>query len=139
MWTSEREREAMTIERDADDVARCFALERVLYEDGFEQVFAGEVIGLISAGAFVAFGMPAARARPPVAAQAAPPFEGRCSRSGVPGAARTTRREWWELNEQGTILQRRADRRDAAPRRSDRGARGARGRGPRPRGPPAAR
>ncbi len=29
-WTSAREREAMTIERDADDVARCFLLERQL-------------------------------------------------------------------------------------------------------------
>ena len=29
-WTSEREREAMRIERDGDDIARCFALERVL-------------------------------------------------------------------------------------------------------------
>ena len=27
-WTSQREREAMVIERDADDVARCFLLER---------------------------------------------------------------------------------------------------------------
>src|SRR5207237_2605410 len=27
-WTSAREREAMMIERDADDVARCFLLER---------------------------------------------------------------------------------------------------------------
>src|SRR5438270_12830173 len=27
-WTSEREREAMTIEREGDDIARCFALER---------------------------------------------------------------------------------------------------------------
>ena len=31
-WTSAREREAMTIERDADDVARCFLLERELFE-----------------------------------------------------------------------------------------------------------
>ena len=30
-WTSAREREAMTIERDADDVARCFLLERQLF------------------------------------------------------------------------------------------------------------
>ena len=44
-WTSDRERDAMTIERDADDVARCFALERVLYEEGWEQVFGGEVVG----------------------------------------------------------------------------------------------
>ena len=29
-WTSTREREAMTIERDADDIARCFLLEREL-------------------------------------------------------------------------------------------------------------
>ncbi len=31
-WTSEREREAMVIERDGDDIARCFALERMLFE-----------------------------------------------------------------------------------------------------------
>ena len=42
-WTSEREREAMTIERDADDVASCFALERLLYERGQELSFAGEI------------------------------------------------------------------------------------------------
>ena len=41
-----RERDAMAIERDADDVARCFLLERELFEGGWEQVFAGEVIGL---------------------------------------------------------------------------------------------
>src|SRR5207237_9342967 len=50
----------MTLEREADDVARCFALERLLYETGWEQTFSGEVIGLISAGAFVAFGGPVA-------------------------------------------------------------------------------
>jgi ribonuclease R len=55
-WTSEREREAMVIERDSDDIARCFYLEQALYESGWEQAFLGEVTGLISAGAFVAFG-----------------------------------------------------------------------------------
>jgi ribonuclease R len=55
-WSSEREREAMMIEREADDVACCFALEQALYAGGFEQAFHGEVVGLISAGAFVAFG-----------------------------------------------------------------------------------
>jgi ribonuclease R len=55
VWTSEREREAMIIERDADDVARCFALERFLYEQGHDQPFAGEITGLIAAGAFIAF------------------------------------------------------------------------------------
>ena len=54
-WTSEREREASTIERDADDVARCFLLERLLRAEGSERSFGGEVVGLISAGAFVAF------------------------------------------------------------------------------------
>ncbi|MGZ4173559.1 MAG: RNB domain-containing ribonuclease, partial [Solirubrobacteraceae bacterium] len=33
-WTSAREREAMMIERDADDIARCFLLERSLARGG---------------------------------------------------------------------------------------------------------
>ena len=33
-WCSARERHAMVIERDADDVARCFILERELFESG---------------------------------------------------------------------------------------------------------
>ena len=57
LWCSEREREAMIIERDADDVASCFALERLLYEQGHDQRFSGEITGLISAGAFIAFGL----------------------------------------------------------------------------------
>jgi ribonuclease R len=72
-WTSEREREAMTIERDADDVGSCFALERLLYERGQERPFAGEISGLISAGAFVAFGSAGAERQ---ADAAAPPFQG---------------------------------------------------------------
>ena len=32
---------AMTIERDADDVARCFLLERHLYEQGWDHVSTG--------------------------------------------------------------------------------------------------
>jgi len=94
-WCSERERDAMTIERDADDVARCFALEQALYAGGWEQPFAGEVTGLISAGAFVAFGeseTPAYEGMLPVR------FMRRLSADrGVAG-------EWWELNELGTIL-----------------------------------
>jgi ribonuclease R len=84
--TSDQERAAMRIERDADDVARCFALERALYEGGWEQEWVGEVVGLIAAGAFIAFDgyqgmLPVRRMR------------------GEGGE-----REWWELNEQGTIL-----------------------------------
>jgi ribonuclease R len=143
VWTSEREREAMIIERDSDDVARCFALERLLYEQGHDQVFAGEITGLISAGAFIAFGLQAdasmgARRQDGGELDAAS-FEGmlpvRLLRVPAPaGASTSTRssrdarrrtqqggrgrrdaprqsggrdgeREWWELNEQGTILQ----------------------------------
>ncbi len=83
-WTSTREREAMTIERDGDDVALAFLLERRLAEAGREQQFEGEVVGLIGAGAFVAFG-------PGLM------FEGLLP-------VRRMRGDWWELNEEGTIL-----------------------------------
>ena len=82
-WTSARERDAMTIERDADDVARCFLLERELYERSWETEFDGEVIGLVGAGAFVSFG--------------------RDYQGLLP--VRRLRGDWWELNEQGTILE----------------------------------
>jgi ribonuclease R len=81
-WCSTRERDAMSIERAADDVARAFLLERVLFEDGWNQDFTGEVTGVIGAGAFVAFG---------------DGFEGMLP-------VRKLRGEWWELNEEGTTL-----------------------------------
>ena len=81
-WTSGRERDAMSIERGADAIARCFLLERELMETGFDVEFFGEVTGLIPAGVFVAFG------------------EGREGMIPV----RRLRGDWWELNEQGTIL-----------------------------------
>ena len=75
----------MTIERDADDVVRCFLLERMLFSDrDGDRVFEGEVVGLIGAGAFVAFG-----------AQGA--FQGLLP-------VRRLRGDWWELNEQSTML-----------------------------------
>ena len=83
-WTSAREREAMTIERDGDDVALAFFLERTLAQADREQEFSGEVVGLIGAGAFVAFG-PGLR------------FEGMLP-------VRRMRGDWWELNEEGTML-----------------------------------
>jgi ribonuclease R len=82
---SAREREAMMVERDADDVARCFLLERELGEGGGPApVFEGEIVGVIGAGAFVAFGERGA-------------FEGLLP-------VRRMRDDWWELNEQGTAL-----------------------------------
>jgi ribonuclease R len=107
-WTSDRERAAMLIERDADDVARCFALERVLYEDGWEQVFVGEVVGLIPAGAFIAFAMAKERVDAPAEDGArtqnavSPDYRGMLPVRRMRGAG--GEREWWELNEQGTIL-----------------------------------
>jgi ribonuclease R len=85
-WTSTRERAAMVIERDADDVARCFLLERQLFESGAgrTEVFGGEVVGLIGAGAFIAFGE---RLQ----------FEGMLPVRRLGG-------DWWELNEEATVL-----------------------------------
>ncbi len=79
---SARERDAMRIERDADDVARAFLLERTLFEDGILREWDGEVIGLIGAGAFVAFGGG---------------YEGLLPVRRLGG-------DWWELNEEGTML-----------------------------------
>jgi ribonuclease R len=107
-WTSEREREAMQIERDADDVAACLHLERRLYEDGWEQEFPGEVVGLISAGAFVAFGRAPIGGGAGAAAQEGersagePVYEGMLAVRNMHTAS--GERDWWEINEQGTIL-----------------------------------
>ena len=55
-WCSLRERDAAAIERSADDIARSFLLESELFERGWSTEWPGEVIGVIGAGAFVAFG-----------------------------------------------------------------------------------
>ena len=52
---SELEREAMKLERRADRVCASFLLERELFENGWGKRFAGEVSGLVGAGAFVRF------------------------------------------------------------------------------------
>jgi ribonuclease R len=53
---SDGERDAVRIERDADDVCSAFLLERELFESGWERDFEGEVSGLVGAGVFVRFG-----------------------------------------------------------------------------------
>ncbi len=83
-WSSAREREAISIERSADDVALCFLLQRSLAESGYDEVFEGEVVGLHTSGAFVAFG-PSAE------------FEGMLPLRRLVG-------DWWELDELGTML-----------------------------------
>jgi ribonuclease R len=54
--SSERERDAARLERDADSICAAFLLERELFERGPRMSFQGEVSGVISAGAFVRFG-----------------------------------------------------------------------------------
>jgi ribonuclease R len=53
---SERERDSARIERDADDVCAAYLLEREVGQRGEGVVYAGEVSGVVRAGAFVAFG-----------------------------------------------------------------------------------
>ncbi len=82
---SASERAAMVIERDADDVARCFLLERHLGELGPSAgPFDGEIVGVIGAGAFIAFG-PGLQ------------YEGMLP-------VRALRGDWYELNEPATAL-----------------------------------
>ena len=80
-WCSQRERDAMSIERKADDVARAFLLEKRLFEKSWQQEFTGEVTGVIGAGAFIAF----------------EGFEGMLP-------VRRLRGDWWELNALETAL-----------------------------------
>ncbi len=54
--SSEREREAASVERDADRICASFLLGRELFESGWKREFDGEVSGVIGAGAFVRFG-----------------------------------------------------------------------------------
>src|SRR6185437_9710176 len=87
----------------------CLHLERRLYEDGWEQEFPGEVVGLISAGAFVAFGRAPADAGGCAGAGQAreddarePVYEGMLAVRNM--HTQSGERDWWEINEQGTIL-----------------------------------
>ncbi len=125
-WTSERERDAARLEHKGDDIAACFLLEEVLLDRGYDQVFAGEVTGLIGAGVFVAFDdAPRARgghrrlgavevaADKQVEPRVRPIYEGMLpvrllTLAGTPSGAQAgsagEEREWWSLNEQSTIM-----------------------------------
>jgi ribonuclease R len=83
--SSAAEREAMKIERDADDICLAFLLERVLSEKDPNEshTFEGEVVGLIEKGAFIEFGEQR--------------FEGLLPARRLLG--------WWSLNELGTALE----------------------------------
>ncbi len=81
---SAREREAMKIERSADDVCLAFLLERFLAESAGEEppALEGEIVGLVGKGAFVRFGEQG--------------FEGFLPARSL--------RDWYELNDEGTAL-----------------------------------
>jgi hypothetical protein len=81
--SSAREREAMKVERDADDICLAFLLERRLHDEGWDARFEGEVVSLVGGGAFVRFGEER--------------FEG-----FLP--VRLLRGDWWQLNEHATML-----------------------------------
>jgi ribonuclease R len=83
--SSSAEREAMQIERDADDVCLAFLLQRVLSDADPQEPpsFDGEVVGLIEKGAFVQFGEER--------------FEGFLPVRRLRG--------WWSQNELGTALE----------------------------------
>ena len=53
---SERERELAAVEHRANDICLAWLLDRLLYAEGWETVFEGRVIGVISSGLFVRFG-----------------------------------------------------------------------------------
>jgi len=53
--SSEAERRAADIERRADRIMAALFLERQLLEHGFDQVFEGQVTGVIPGGAFIGF------------------------------------------------------------------------------------
>jgi ribonuclease R len=81
-WTSAREREAAQAEYLADELCLAWLLERRLFEDGWETIFEGEIIGAIGSGIFVRFdGV----------------FEGYVPARRLPG-------DYFELNPLGTSL-----------------------------------
>jgi ribonuclease R len=53
---SDAERDAERLERRGTAICLAFALERRLFDEGWDAAFEGEVVGLIEAGAFVRFG-----------------------------------------------------------------------------------
>jgi ribonuclease R len=80
--TSAREREASEIEYLADEICLGWLLERELFGRGWDERWAGEIIGVIPSGLFVRFGEV---------------FEGYLPARRLPG-------DYFELNELGTAL-----------------------------------
>ena len=79
---SEKERDSMAVEREADRIAKAFLLDARMRSGGAGEVFQGEVTGMTGAGLFVNFG------------------------GGFDGfiPVRTLRGDWWEMNEENTAI-----------------------------------
>jgi ribonuclease R len=124
---SEAERSAMAIEREADALARCFALQQALARGERERALAGTVVAVIGAGAFIAFGVEEEGRLVGAVEVGPPPFEGFLAvphlRAVLPGAAAPAqqqgtsraprvgegrsaggRRDFFESNQERTIL-----------------------------------
>jgi ribonuclease R len=84
---SATERDALELERDADDICLTFLLEHELNEHGWDQRFEGEVGGVIGAGAFVSFG----------GTDGGAPFEGFLPARKLAG-------DYYDVNEERTAL-----------------------------------
>lgn len=54
-WTSVRERDAAQVEYRADELCLAWLLERLLFEEGWDTTFEGEIVGAIGSGIFVRF------------------------------------------------------------------------------------
>ncbi len=105
-WTSAQERAAMEFERDADDVARCFALERELLRRGLAAAVRGGGRGPDRRGSVRRVRAPRGGRAP---GEGGYRFEGllpvrRLAADGGARGGAVAGREWWELNEQGTVL-----------------------------------
>lgn len=79
---SARERQAAEVEYQADAICLAWLLEATLFEQGWDAVFEGEIIGLIASGLFVRFGAV---------------FEGYLPARALPG-------DFYELTPLGTAL-----------------------------------
>ncbi|MEK7817005.1 MAG: RNB domain-containing ribonuclease [Actinomycetota bacterium] len=79
---SENERRAAMVEHAGDDAALAFLLDRLLFERGWDRVFEGEIIGLITSGLFARFE--------------------ECYEGFVP--ARKLRGDYFALNDEGSAL-----------------------------------
>lgn len=55
LTSSENERRAALVERTADDIVLAFLLDRLLFEEGWDKVFEGEIVSVIPSGLFVRF------------------------------------------------------------------------------------